>query len=113
MGSRLGIAISMRLATGICLTVAIGVLLSVADANPAAKPLTVKAHIGVHVNSGESQSSGRSNKCAREMSGSCLKEDETGCNADCGQPCCESLECHSHDDSQGYDSGICGPLRVS
>merc|ERR1712098_46697 len=105
MGSQLKIVISMRLAVGICLTVAIGVLLSVADAEPEAKPLTVKAHIRVDVNSGESQSSGRSNKCAREMTGSCLEEDETGCKLPCGLQCCESLECYSHDDSDG----ICGP----
>merc|ERR1712098_396431 len=101
MGSQLKIVISMRLAVGICLTVAIGVLLSVADAEPEAKPLTVKAHIRVDVNSGESQSSGRSNKCVREMTGSCLKEDETGCNLDCGQPCCEPFRCNKSGDSDG------------
>merc|ERR1712126_332301 len=102
MGSRLKIAISMRLASGIYLIVAIGVLLSVADANPGAKPLTVKAHVGVDVNSGESQSSGNTNnRCGRQNEG-CFKKGETGCNYDCSSPCCEGLKC---DDSS--DSGIC------
>jgi len=79
-------------------------LLSVADANPGAKPLTVKAHVGVDVNSGESQSSGnRNNRCVRENEG-CFKEGETGCNAPCTSvPCCEGLRC---DDSSNF-RGIC------
>merc|ERR1712055_22590 len=87
MGSRLKTAISMRLAAGIRLIVAIGVLLSVADANHAAKPLTVKAHVGVHVNTGDSQSSGNTPHC--------LMVGETGCAF--GEPCCEPLVCQPFD----------------
>merc|ERR1711931_34578 len=104
MGSRLKIAISMRLASGIYLIVAIGVLLSVADANPGAKPLTVKAHVGVDVNSGENQSSGNTNnRCARQNEGFCFKKGETDCKAPCSGPCCEGLRC---DDSSNW-RGIC------
>merc|ERR1712055_1111550 len=102
MGSQLKIAISMRLALGICLIVAIGVLLSVADANPAAKPLTVKAHVGVDVNAGESQSSGNTNNRCDQPKG-CFNKGETGCHAPCNKSCCEGLRC---DDSSDRD-GIC------
>merc|ERR1712055_814153 len=90
MGSQLKIGTRMRLAVGICLT---AVLLLVADANPGAKPLTVKAQVGVDVNSGESQSSGgKDNPCVRQ-NGQCLKYGEAGCALDCSQPCCEGLLC--------------------
>jgi len=95
----------MKLAIGICLTV-IGVLLSMADAkpNPEAKanPLTVKAHVGVNVNSGGSQSAkGGCGGKPPPYGRPCLKKGEDGCFF-FGLCCCEGLVC-----SKLHPNGVC------
>jgi len=107
MGQSTQSTVSMKLAIWICLT-AIGVLLSVADAKPnpeaKAKPLTVKAHVGVNVNSGGSQSA----KGGCPPNGDpCLKAGETGCGIVCGRPCCEDLYC----DNGLHPYGMCSDRK--
>merc|ERR1712180_535426 len=96
--------ISMRLAIGICVTVT-AILLSVAIANPnpGAKPLTVKANIAVDANSGSSQFA-NSLKNDRQ----CFKEGERDCLPPGSPPCCEGLKCLD----RGPHTGTCVPIRV-
>jgi len=100
----------MRLAIGICVTIT-GILLSVAIANPnpGAKPLTVKAHIAVDANSGSGPSAtSLKNECDNAQSDlQCFKEGEKGCGAPCSAPCCEGLFC-----LHPYPQGMCVPIRV-
>jgi len=100
----------MKLAIGICLT-AIGFTLSLANAKPNpeanAKPLTVKAHVGVNLNSGESPSA--KDGCGDMKEGQlppCLQSGEKGCNLNCGRHCCQGLNC------MGPGHGVCLP-RIS
>merc|ERR1719309_513531 len=101
-------ATSMKLAIGICLT-AIGVLLSVADAKPnpeaKAKPLTVKAHVGVNVNSRGSQSA---KGACPPYGGPCLKEGAIGCRGCVHKPCCEGLHC----EPALHQYGMCSSIKL-
>jgi len=103
--------ISMRLAIGICVTVT-AILLSVAIANPnpGAKPLTVKANIAVDANSGSSPSANSlKNECDNaQRDRQCFKEGERDCLAPCSSPCCEGLKCLD----RGPHIGTCVPIRV-
>merc|ERR1711962_274366 len=101
--------ISTRLAIGICVTVT-AILLSVAIANPnpGAKPLTVKANVAVDANSGSSPSAiGLKNECDNTQSDlQCFKYGERGCGLPCSAPCCEGLFCRQ----EGTDPGYCTPI---
>merc|ERR1712055_1059419 len=97
-------AISMRSVIGICLA-AIGIIQSVADANPnpEARPLKVEAHVEVNDNSEPTVNSGASHsdrkpedECPEDFWPNeleCLKEGNTGCGFPCGPKCCEGLRC--------------------
>jgi len=79
----------MKLTTALCLT---ALLLSAVNAvpNPRAKPLSVKAQVGVKINSGQSQAA---------VSGmdTCAKEGEPCSGSDIRDiVCCQGLECETN-----------------
>merc|ERR1711973_766873 len=90
MGSQL--AASMKLTPGICLTAWL-LSAAIASPNPGAKPLTVKAHVGVQLDSKKGPTTNdMGTKCDGNKQCFCLREGEV-CRPNGLAGCCRGLQC--------------------
>jgi len=86
------VAVSMKLTSGICLTAWL-LSAAIASPNPGAKPLTVKAHVGVQLDSKKGPTTNdMGTKCDGNKQCICLNEGEV-CRPDGLVGCCMGLDC--------------------
>merc|ERR1711951_312246 len=84
-------AASMKLTSGICLTAWL-LSAAIASPNPGAKPLTVKAHVGVQLDSKKGQTTNdMGTKCDGNKQCICLREGDVCPDGLVG--CCLGLQC--------------------